>query len=97
MPTRARRLGTERIRKAKERFRGNAHQRGYTRKWREDSKRYIRRNPLCRTCSSEGRTVATAVVDHIRPHRGDQALFWDQDNWQPLCKRCHDIKTARGQ
>ncbi|WP_143035082.1 HNH endonuclease [Marininema mesophilum] len=21
-------------------------------------------------------------------------LFWDKDNWQSLCKRCHDRKTA---
>jgi 5-methylcytosine-specific restriction protein A len=37
--------------------------------------------------------VAT-VVDHIIPHNGDMVRFWDQDNWQPLCKQCHDIKTA---
>jgi 5-methylcytosine-specific restriction protein A len=36
-----------------------------------------------------------AVVDHITPHGGDEALFWDRDNWQPLCKPCHDAKTAR--
>lgn len=30
------------------------------------------------------------VVDHIVPHRGDPVLFWDERNWQPLCKRCHD-------
>jgi hypothetical protein len=22
-------------------------------------------------------------------------LFWDTDNWQGLCKRCHDTKTSR--
>ena len=22
-------------------------------------------------------------------------LFWDTDNWQPLCKQCHSAKTAR--
>jgi 5-methylcytosine-specific restriction protein A len=36
------------------------------------------------------------VVDHIIPHRGDQYLFWDQENWQALCKDCHDRKTGRG-
>jgi len=35
------------------------------------------------------------VVDHIVPHRGDRALFWDTSNWQPLCKPHHDAKTAR--
>jgi 5-methylcytosine-specific restriction endonuclease McrA len=29
------------------------------------------------------------VVDHIQPHRGDQRLFWDRRNWQPLCRTCH--------
>lgn len=30
------------------------------------------------------------VVDHIKPHKGDSQLFWDQDNWQSLCKTHHD-------
>jgi 5-methylcytosine-specific restriction protein A len=39
--------------------------------------------------------VAATVVDHVVPHRGDAALFWDEVNWAALCKRCHDAKTAR--
>lgn len=35
------------------------------------------------------------VVDHIIPHKGDQRLFWDQDNWQPLCHDHHDIVKQR--
>jgi 5-methylcytosine-specific restriction endonuclease McrA len=34
------------------------------------------------------------VTDHIRPHKGNEELFYDQTNWQPLCKSCHDRKTA---
>lgn len=31
------------------------------------------------------------VVDHKIPHKGDYGLFWDsENNWQSLCKRCHD-------
>ncbi|TPW30330.1 HNH endonuclease, partial [Martelella alba] len=30
------------------------------------------------------------VVDHIRPHRGNDDLFWDRANWQPLCRHCHN-------
>lgn len=31
------------------------------------------------------------VVDHRRPHRGDERLFWDRSNLQSLCKSpCHD-------
>ena len=40
-------------------------------------------------------TPAT-VVDHVIPHRGDRKLFWDEQNWQPLCKECHDKKTGQG-
>ncbi|WP_456243258.1 HNH endonuclease [Thermacetogenium phaeum] len=29
------------------------------------------------------------------PHKGDRQLFWDESNWQALCKPCHDSKTAR--
>jgi len=49
------------------------------------------------------------VVDHIRPHRldealdsGDQAaitkaraLFWDRNNWCAMSKLHHDRKTAK--
>ena len=37
--------------------------------------------------------MKATVVDHIVPHRGDPKLFWDTDNWQALCKQCHDHKT----
>jgi 5-methylcytosine-specific restriction protein A len=40
-----------------------------------------------------GRYRKATVVDHIIPHRGDEKLFWDRDNWQALCKSCHDHKT----
>lgn len=39
--------------------------------------------------------MAATVVDHITPHGGDVALFWDVANWQGLCKAHHDEKTAR--
>jgi 5-methylcytosine-specific restriction protein A len=41
----------------------------------------------------QGRLVKATVVDHIVPHRGDVKLFWDENNWQSLCKSCHDHKT----
>jgi 5-methylcytosine-specific restriction protein A len=34
------------------------------------------------------------VVDHAIPHHGDVAVFWNPNNWQSLCKCCHDRKTA---
>lgn len=41
-------------------------------------------------CSALGVIEAAAVVDHIRQHKGDMALFWDGSNLQSLCKRHHD-------
>lgn len=35
------------------------------------------------------------VCDHRKPHRGDEALFWDEENLQTLCKPCHDKSKQR--
>lgn len=76
--------------------RGSAHERGYTSKWRVARTAYLARHPLCAQCAQSGQLEAATVVDHIVPHRGDMRLFWDQSNWQPLCKSCHDKKTFSG-
>ncbi|QBF27464.1 HNH endonuclease [Pseudomonas tructae] len=70
-------------------------QRGYGYKWQKAREQYLRDNPLCVYCARQGHTVAAGVVDHVVAHRGDMNLFWDQGNWQPLCKPCHDsVKQA---
>lgn len=68
-------------------------EKGYGTRWQKESRAFLRANPLCVRCQQEGRYVKATVVDHIVPHRGDQQLFWDRSNWQPLCKKCHDHKT----
>ena len=73
----------------------SANKRGYTYRWQQASRAYLRAHPLCVECQRHGRYTAAEVVDHIVPHRGDYRLFWDQGNWQALCKRCHDEKTGR--
>ena len=83
------------IRKHLDEERGTAAFRGYGRKWQRARKYYLARHPLCVECTKEDRVRAATVVDHIIPHRGDRKLFWDVSNWQPLCKRHHDIKTGR--
>ena len=77
--------------------RGTARERGYTRDWERESKAYLAEHPLCVTCESEGLFKAAKVVDHRIPHRGNPVLFWDKSNWQSMCKRHHDMKTASGQ
>lgn len=74
--------------------RGTAAQRGYNYKWQKAREVYLKQNPLCVTCDKDGEVTAATVVDHIIPHKGDQGLFWDVKNWQPLCKQCHDRKTV---
>lgn len=78
-----------------DRERGTAHQRGYGSRWAKSSRGFLQHNPLCKHCEDKGIIRASEVTDHIVPHRGDMDLFWDRDNWQPLCKRHHDIKTAK--
>jgi 5-methylcytosine-specific restriction protein A len=72
--------------------RGTACSRGYGHQWRKARETFLRHNPLCIECQRPA-----TVVDHVVPHRGDQTAFWDRTNWQPMCKRCHDRKTARGE
>lgn len=74
--------------------RPNANQRGYGAKWRKARAIFLMSNPLCENHAEKGQTVRASVVDHRIPHKGDMILFWDQSNWQSLCKRCHDKKTA---
>ena len=70
-------------------------QRGYGYKWQKARERYLLEHPLCVYCARQGLTAAANVVDHKVAHRGDQELFWDESNWQPLCKPCHDsVKQA---
>ncbi|MGI2024848.1 HNH endonuclease [Shewanella glacialipiscicola] len=65
-------------------------ERGYGGRWQKARETFLSRHPLCCFCEQKGKITAATVVDHKTPHQGDQALFWDTNNWQPLCKLCHD-------
>jgi len=67
----------------------------YDRHWRRAREQYLLRNPLCVECLEEHKTVAANEVDHVIPHKGDMVLFWDEKNWQSLCKPHHSRKTHR--
>ena len=70
-------------------------QRGYGGRWQKARLTFLNREPLCRICKAAGLITPATVVDHIEPHRGNQDLFWNTDNWQPLCTTCHDAKTKQ--
>jgi 5-methylcytosine-specific restriction protein A len=69
-----------------------AQRRGYrelkTARWRRFRKLVIA--PLCVCCKANGRPTAAALVDHIIPHHGDEALIYDEGNCQSLCNWCHE-------
>lgn len=83
-----RQLKTERGRRH-DRTRPTAHQRGYTSKWRTESKRFLVMHTHCQ-CGQRA-----TLVDHIIAHKGDTNLFWDRTNWQPLCTHCHNKHKQR--
>lgn len=80
----------EKFRTEYERRRPSANERGYNSEWRKKRKIFLQLNPLCVKCGAPA-----TDVDHIIPHKGDKILFWNPNNWQSLCHRCHSQKTAR--
>lgn len=95
MATKATRLRAKNY-KVIERTRASACRRGYDRRWESLRRAFLQSHPVCVHCLADGRVVPAREVDHIVPHRGDETKFWDRDNWQALCKRCHSKKTAGG-
>jgi len=48
-------------------------------------------------CAQCGTVQRELEVDHVTPHRGNPALFWNRKNLQALCPHCHAQKTNRGE
>jgi 5-methylcytosine-specific restriction protein A len=66
------------------------HVAAITHEWRKARTEFLTTRPYCRMCGSNAN-----VVDHIIPHRGNDRLFWDRTNWQPLCTPCHNRVKQR--
>lgn len=93
---------------ARERERGTPTERGYGARWRARARAFLEHHPLCgqrpngqapvhSRCFDDGRLTPAYQVDHVRPHRGDPALFWDEaGNWQALCRACGNRKSLAG-
>ncbi len=56
-----------------------------------------RDNHLCQECLREGRTQVGNQVDHILPADQRPDLFYHESNLQTLCRKCHAMKTRRGE
>ncbi len=75
--------------------RGSARERGYSARWDKAARLYLAAHPLCLGCAAAGRIEPAVLVDHIEPHKGNEARFWDAGNWQPLCRWHHDSVKQR--
>lgn len=64
-------------------------------KWHKLRAKQLQNNPLCAFCYAQGIIKEASIVDHIKPHRQDINLFFNPDNLQSLCKRCHDSHKQR--
>lgn len=80
---------------AREFVRPDNRQSLYGNKWRKVRAVHLRQNPLCVICEKNGMSVSATEVDHIKRHEGDVDIFWDDNNWQGLCKPCHSRKTMK--
>jgi 5-methylcytosine-specific restriction protein A len=63
-------------------------------RWRKLRAYILDREPLCRMCAKDGKITPATLVDHIKPVGSpDDDWFYDEDNLQPLCYQCHQVKT----
>ncbi len=74
---------------------GSSSERGYGYRWQKLRARFLAQHPVCAECLKEGRITMATDVDHIRPHKGEPELMWNEGNLQALCHACHSRKTAR--
>ena len=92
-------VADENIKSKRKRYDSNRpewHSMYASKRWRDERIRYLLVNPFCAKCKEEDGTLTPAnVVDHVVDHKGDYNLFWDISNWQSLCNRHHNSKTAR--
>jgi 5-methylcytosine-specific restriction protein A len=61
-----------------------------SKEWTQLRFKFLAKNEKCFTCGDKSNTL-----DHIVTHKGDLKLFWNEQNYMPLCSSCHSIITAR--
>lgn len=85
--------------------RGTAAERLYGSAWQRYRETYLKRHPLCVECKAgtplpggepPTRITPATVVDHVRAHKGDRALFWEPTNHRAVCKPHHDARVDEG-
>lgn len=64
-----------------------------TKRWQDVRAKQLQKHPLCSECELHGKITEATQVDHVRSHRGDEKLMWDETNLRSLCISCHSQKT----
>ena len=65
-------------------------------RWKFTRQYVLNDDPNCADCTQQGRVTPSFEVHHkVRPLTEEQ--FYDRENLMALCKRCHAIRTARGE
>ena len=65
--------------------------------WKSIRRHRLAKEPRCRQCAIEGRTAVAIYVDHVKPHRGQWALFFQYENTQSLCAHHHSLHKHKDQ
>lgn len=65
----------------------------WTNRWKKARAVVLSEEPLCRMCGRFGINTPATVVDHIYEIK-DGADPFERSNMQPLCRACHNKKTA---
>jgi 5-methylcytosine-specific restriction protein A len=64
-------------------------------RWKSLSRRMVRENPRCELCGVSKADGAILEAHHRDPPRGDEDMFFDENNLMVLCQPCHRVITAR--
>ena len=63
-----------------------------SKRWQRIRANQLAQYPYCVVCMREGHEIKATEVDHVRPHRGDERLFF-AGPFQSMCKAHHSSKT----
>lgn len=75
----------------------NWHQLYNLKRWKQLRLDHLAQSPLCIYCLRNNQYTPATVVDHIKPHKGNLALFFDPSNLQSLCKSHHDSAKQKAE
>jgi 5-methylcytosine-specific restriction protein A len=72
-------------------------ERGYGWDWQQFRANVLAGEPLCQDCLECGVVAPAEELHHVVKIKDAPHLRLDVSNVRPLCGRCHDARTARGE